>query len=720
MRIGVDFGTSFCSAAVLVNGSLQHIWFGQSQQFRTAVFFPDRFVPDSDFSLTARDEQEIESAVRAQHSRFSEENAVYETRLAEQVREEKYQNIVSVEQKNSRRALLVKPKRISDEEVRQRTYSAIKRRWRELQEQVTSQEGLNLRQANGVFGEEAIDALYNQEKGRIFQSPKSMLGFNLDRAHQDVIVGVIGQVLKHIRRVASRQLGVEITAVTLGRPVEFRGLQGSHDDQAVQQLLERAATEAGFIDVQFLNEPCAAAYGYHSTQAQRHAALVIDIGGGTTDAAYADVGGELPHPLIHQSWGWPHGGTDVDVELSVRAAMPLFGKDAPHGLPLHVYRSAAKVSNLVAQQEFTKRPLAGVSPHFVARLERLKSSGVTVKLNRDVERLKVELSDDISASVPLDYIERGLEVRAGRDDLEASINGFMMRFRAFLEQIKSQLPDADLAIFMAGGMSRAPYVQQCVREVFPQSRIVMGDASYGVVNGLAQAAEASSRSEQTAIGGQGATNMEAQKASFLAAMAQADRCARTYEQAVRVYRQQHDVQLAIFARTSLGSYLKLLHEQVSEAVGLNIHAGYLPDADQFTEEEYFQALIRRNRVGNGKNALARVPEFLREAFEDHDEESFRELASELREECRSAYGEMKEIRELIDDEPTGMDLLEALDSWLTEGSEGQRTIKEAKALSDNLYEGWMRCQKAGLDLLCMADEFGDDDPDRDLPIELLN
>lgn len=723
MRIGVDFGTSFCSAAVSIDGSVQHIRFGQSNQFRTAVFFPDRFVPDSDFNLTAKDEEEIENAVRAQNSRYGEQARLYETRLAELVREEKRRaaegNPYSLEQKTSRRALLVKPRRIADEDVRQTTFNAIKRRWRELQDRVTSQEGLNLRQANGIFGEEAIDALYNHEKGRIFQSPKSMLGFNLDRSHQDVIVGVIGQVLKHIRMTAARQLGRDIIAVTLGRPVEFRGLQGDHDDQAVQQLLERAAHEAGFTDIAFLNEPSAAAYSHHCASTERHAALIVDIGGGTTDAAYAEVGGDALQPLIHQSWGWAHGGTDVDVELSVRAAMPLFGKDAPHGLPLHVYRNAAKVSNLVAQQDFTRRQLKGVGTHFVPRLLRLQSSGVTVKLNRDVEQLKVDLSDEPNASRPLDYIEPDLIVQADRNDLEASTGGFMMRFRDFLEQIKNQLPGATPVVFMAGGMSRAPYVQQCVREVFPQSKVIMGDASYGVVNGLAQAAEACARSQNVEPASQGVQEVEDNKATFLANMAKANRYAETYEQAVKAYRLQHDVQMTIFAGTTLGDYLKLLHDQVRRAVVFNGEAGWLPSGSEFTEEEFFCSLIRRDRWGKRYRTLAQVPRFLREVFDDQDDESFCALASDLREACWSACSSMQELREVMGDEPTGENLLEALDNWPTEVSEPPETINEALALSDNLHQGWLRCQAAGLALLCMANQFGDNDPDYDLAFELM-
>nr|WP_246335775.1 Hsp70 family protein [Azomonas macrocytogenes] len=314
----------------------------------------------------------------------------------------------------------------------------------------------------------------------------------MEPRHRDVVAGVITQVLGHIRSTASRQLGHDVTAVVLGRPVEFRGLVGSHNDQEAQGLLERAAREAGFTDVEFLCEPAAAALGYHRQSPRQHAALIIDIGGGTTDIAYAQVGGKTPQPVIHKVWGKGFGGTDVDIELSVSAAMPLFGKGHEHGLPLHAYRSAAQISDLSRQRDFVKQDVARVIEPFKSRLRRLKDKGTTVRLNRDIEQLKIDLSDNGYASQALDYIEPELQVAADSGVLENSARRFLDNFRALLERVRAELPEADPVIFMTGGMSRAPYVQACVREVFGRSKVEMGDASLGVVAGLAQFARAQS------------------------------------------------------------------------------------------------------------------------------------------------------------------------------------------------------------------------------------
>lgn len=729
MKIGVDFGTSFSSAAACIEGKVRHITFGHERQFRTAVFFPDRYVDPSQFFLTAENEQEIDNAIRSHKSLYSELVAQYEARLDRLVREEKHSAKdgapYSAQQKVKRRELLVKPKRLSDEEVRRTTINAIRRRWVSMQRKSIAQEGLDVRQASGVFGEEAIDALYNNELGRIFQSPKSMLGYKLEPRHQDVVVA---QVLAHIRTVAGEQLGTEVKAVMLGRPVEFRGVVGSTNDQAAQDLLERAAREAGFSDVEFLMEPSAAAFGYHRESVNSHAALIIDIGGGTTDIAYAQVGGDAHEPVIHKIWGRGRGGTDVDVELSVRTAMPLFGKGHEHGLPLHVYRSAAKVSDLSLQRDFANQSTARVIEPFKARLERLKEKGTTVRLNRDIEQLKIDLSDESIADVPLEYIDHDLSLHADRTDLESSAERFMAGFRDLLEKVRTELPETDPVVFLTGGMSRAPYVQTCVKEVFSQSDIVMGDASLGVVAGLAQFAapptNSGSQPFSTLVAAPACAEdkkrVVRQRELFTHGMARADKIADAYEKQREVYQRHYDVQEKIFVGTRIGDYLAVLNENVYNAYELNVQAGWLPSGAKFTELEFFETLIRHDRSGRRYKSLASVPLFLHDEFEGNDDKDFEGYAHELREACRSAYDEMPDLRENMDDEPAEGDFFDALHAWPEEADAPEREIVEGRALFDNLQKGWLGCQKVGLGLLHMANHLGDDDYDPGLMDALLD
>ncbi|MFJ4373953.1 Hsp70 family protein [Pseudomonas japonica] len=719
MKIGVDFGTSFSSAAVCMNGKVQYITFGQERQFRTAVFFPDRRVDESLFSLTAEHEREIDNAIRARKSRYSQQLADYEKRLAAVLGEEwkraREGDPYSPQEKEKRRSTLIKPRRFADEEMYRMEFNAILRRWREQQSESIAQEGLHVRQATGVFGEDAIDALYNNEPGTIFQSPKSMLGFKLEPRYLDVVTGVVAQVLAHIRQAAEQQLGTDVRAVVLGRPVEFRGIGASVDHLAPQRLLEQAAKDAGFTEVEFLEEPCAAALAYHVNEAVAHEALIIDIGGGTTDVAYATVGGNAAKPVIHRVWGKGLGGTDVDVELSMRVAMPLFGHGHEHGLAQYAYRSAAKVAELSRQQEFLKTCIKRVVEPFRTRLEALRLKGRTVRLNRDVEQLKIELSDDSTAGLSLDFIEPDLAAHVDDVALTASARGFLDKLGQLLEQVRSDLPEANPVIFMTGGMSRAPYVQDCVRQYFGLSRIVAGDASFGVVSGLAQFA----RPVETAAPAQEEQRMTRLRERYARVMAHADESAALYRTKVDDFEGQLQVQKRIFAGTDIARYLELLEQQVSTTYEANQLAGWLPQGDRFTEIEYFEALVRQDGGARRFKSVADVPGFLRHEFEDWDEEAFRAYAKDLRQEYRNVCGWVFEAQETMDEERGFEDFFEELGAW-PDGVEALRRYSDqALALFDNLQEGLQRCQKAGLDLLQMAD-YCREDYDPTLMQELLD
>ena len=245
----------------------------------------------------------------------------------------------------------------------------------------------------------------------------------------------------------------------------------------------RAARVAGFEAVDFLEEPVAAALHYHAGSDTRHSTVVVDIGGGTTDIAHADVGGGEA-PLVHRAWGLPNGGTDVDLALSMAQFMPLFGRGGTR-LPAHHFVDAAMVQDMPRQREFHKRGFADVEAPYRERLLSLQRDGGTTRLYRGVEGMKIELSAQDDSLHALEYIDPSLSVQASRGDLVTASEGFLGRLTTLLQEVRDALPATPDSLFLTGGMSRAPYVQAAARQVFPQARLVQGDPSLGVVSGLA-------------------------------------------------------------------------------------------------------------------------------------------------------------------------------------------------------------------------------------------
>jgi hypothetical chaperone protein len=445
MRIGIDFGTSYSAAAALVDGRLELIRFGDAPQFRTAVFFPEQIPNPEDFQLTPALAAQVESLLRA-------------------ARQQRAQ--------------------ASDAQLRRDAVRGVRRQW--MEEQAGADTTVADRFSQALFGEEAVQAYLDEGSGHLIESPKSMLGYRLDAPVRKVILNIATHILEHMRLAATRQLGVAVRGAVIGRPVEFRSSMGAAGGKQALELLREAAALAGFDEVTFLEEPAAAAMHHHLQLPARQRTLIVDIGGGTTDLALAELGGGQAPQVLH-SWGLARGGSDLDLGVNLHSFMPLFGKDADV-LPVHHYVEAASVHILPKQREFRQQNYRRVDEPFGTRLRALQEPGATTRLNRLAERIKIELGEAAQGQAPLDFIETGLAVEVGRDDFLRGADEFLRRLRQLLLQARADMGELPQGVFLTGGSSRSPHLQACVQACFPEVPQVCGEASLGVVSGLAAAA----------------------------------------------------------------------------------------------------------------------------------------------------------------------------------------------------------------------------------------
>jgi hypothetical chaperone protein len=119
----------------------------------------------------------------------------------------------------------------------------------------------------------------------------------------------------------------------------------------------------------------------------------------------------------------------------------------------------------------------------------LQQPGRTGQLGRSVERSKIALSDHESFRINVSYIESGLIAQSDRVTLLESSARIRSSIERKLEEVKGDIGKVPGAVFLTGGMSRSPFVMEMVQRHFPKSRVVKGDASFGVVHGLACSAE---------------------------------------------------------------------------------------------------------------------------------------------------------------------------------------------------------------------------------------
>lgn len=459
MHIGIDFGTSYSAAAALIDGELTLVRFGDAEQFRTAVYFPEQVPDPANFRLTPALEAQLETQLRL-------------------ARRQQRQLAAAAAARGQ-----TLPAR-SEAELQREAMRVVRRQWMEDQTRDTVASVASFQHA--LFGEEAVEGYLESGGGNLIESPKSMFGFRLDPQVRKVIVHIATHILEHIRLTASRQFRTPVRGAVIGRPVEFRSSMGAQGSLQAIEILQESATAAGFDEVTFLEEPAAAAMHYHQSLDQRQDTLVVDIGGGTTDVSHARLGGgETPH--ISRNWGLPRGGTDLDVSVSLHSFMPLLGKDRI-SMPAHRYVDAASVHDLPRQREFQQQNYRLVDDPYGTRLQALQAPGATTRLNQVAERSKIVLSGSPTCHAELGFIEPGLSADLGEGDFKAAIAVFIRQLQRTLTDVREQLDTLPQSVFLTGGTSRSPQVARCVREAFPEIPLVLGDPSLGVVSGLARAA----------------------------------------------------------------------------------------------------------------------------------------------------------------------------------------------------------------------------------------
>jgi hypothetical chaperone protein len=478
MRLGIDFGTSYSAAGAVVGDGVRLLTFGEEKQFRTTAYFQHQVPDPGEFALDPALEAEVDRLVR----RSRNEQARQASR-ASALRARALQ--MPDQARDLELGLIPNVVLRSESQIRKEAVAAVRRAWLEHQVRTSRTSAASLQDA--VYGDQAIEAYLTEGGGHLVDSPKSMLGFSLGSHARAVLLRIATYVLEHIRLSAVQQLDGDIRSALIGRPVRFRSSIGDAGGTQALAILREAATAAGFDQVDFLEEPAAAAMGYHATQDKPRRCLVVDIGGGTTDIAMANVGGRKARPEIIGAWGEPMGGQDVDLDLSLATFMPLLGKGLSR-IPVHLYSDAARVHEVHRQADFMRHDFSRYQPPYAGRLGRLQSFGNTVRLNRQVEITKKRLSDCTEVAVPLDFIEEHLSVTPTRQDLSNAAERYLDVLSRLLETARGDMTQGPEVILLTGGMSRAPYVQAAVQAVFPGIAVTRGDPSLGVVTGLAVAA----------------------------------------------------------------------------------------------------------------------------------------------------------------------------------------------------------------------------------------
>lgn len=359
------------------------------------------------------------------------------------------------------------------------------------------------------FGQFGINQYLESVPGRLMMSLKSVLGSSLMNEKTYIFDAfipytlVLSHFIKHLKNEAESFSGQELTKVVMGRPVHFHDYD-ANKDQLAQNTLEQIARDLGFKDIAFQYEPIAAALSYETTITQEQLALIVDIGGGTSDFTIIRLHPKMTAADRSQdvlaNCGIHIAGTDFDKKLSLRSVMPLLGM----GSLIKGSSSDIEFPSSYYHDLTTWHTLAGLyDPKTIAHIQTIRSAAyekelitrlIQVLKNRaghhilnSVEIAKQTLSDVFDYHLDLSFIENNVSVEISRALFDVvithEINKITDKIKETVKAAQVAFSDID-AIFYTGGSTKIPFVRESINALFPRAKIIQGDAFGSVGMGL--------------------------------------------------------------------------------------------------------------------------------------------------------------------------------------------------------------------------------------------
>ncbi|TIQ47417.1 Hsp70 family protein [Mesorhizobium sp.] len=367
----------------------------------------------------------------------------------------------------------------------------------------------NFEDGHTYFGRRAIADYTDSVEGRLMRSLKSVLGSSLANEKTRIkarligFVDIIGFFISHLKKRLEEDAGGPVERVVLGRPVQFVDDNAEADAKA-QSELEKAARAQGFRHIAFQFEPIAAALDYEQTVAREELALIVDMGGGTSDFSVVRVsperaGSDDRKGDILANRGIHIGGTDFDRLLSIAHVMPELGyltrtKDHKRNLPASyfvdlatwqrinlVYTAKAMSDLRQIRFEAERADLVDRFIHIVEHLYGHAMAGL-------VERAKIALTDQSSAEVKVSLPGARFAAGITRAGLEETIGHDIERVTATVRQTIADAgvsASAITAVFLTGGSTAIPLAKRRILSLVPQASVIEGDMFGSVGLGLA-------------------------------------------------------------------------------------------------------------------------------------------------------------------------------------------------------------------------------------------
>jgi len=360
-----------------------------------------------------------------------------------------------------------------------------------------------------LYGAEAMQAYLNGTEGRLLRSLKSPMGSRLMDEYTAVgdksirFFNIVVLFFKELKRRCEAHVGQPLTHAMLGRPVHFVD-DDAERDQLAQETLGRAALEAGFTHIAYQLEPIAAALDYEQRVAKETTALVVDIGGGTSDFTVIRLNPERSavgdrSADILATTGVHIGGTDFDRLLDLATVMPYLGykhvgtggRIVPSSVFFYlstwhlIHQAYTRKSMHFAKELWTDYTDQTLHRRLMDALE--EQHGHRMLASVEAAKIACSISGD-SAAVELDFLDRSLAPTVDAANMEAALHASLAQVvQCAQDCVTTAGLSAVDAAYLTGGSSALRTLIAALRKAMPEATLVEGNRFGGVAAGLAWA-----------------------------------------------------------------------------------------------------------------------------------------------------------------------------------------------------------------------------------------
>ncbi|WP_394225765.1 molecular chaperone [Pseudoalteromonas spongiae] len=358
---------------------------------------------------------------------------------------------------------------------------------------------------SGIYiGREAIDEYIEfPEEGFYVKSPKSFFGATGLKPEQIAFFEDIATaMIMAIKTRAEKHLKHSLSHTVIGRPVNFQAVGGEESNQQAISILTKAAQRAGFKHVEFLYEPLAAGIDFETSLTENTKVLVVDIGGGTSDCSFVQMGPSFRENHDRSNDFLSHtgkriGGNDLDIALSFHKLMPQFGlgTQMKSGLPMPhpLYWQACKINDIHLQSEFYSdtnhreltRLLRDVEqPNLLSRLIKVLENKQSQQVVRQGELAKIGLSEQSTHYADLSFVESDLMQLIEHHDLSDAINDSLKQMVNLANDAICAAGTRPDVIYLTGGSAQSPLLKQALQQALGDIPMLNGDNFGSVTAGL--------------------------------------------------------------------------------------------------------------------------------------------------------------------------------------------------------------------------------------------